>query len=534
MAHSSSNVSIARRLGLGFALILLLSVVSIAVGIAKLGSSAQSTQYMLRNPVQTERLVSDWYRDIHTSVRRTTAIAKSSDASLASYFAEDTATSGARSTKAQAAVEPLMETDEEKRLFATVGEARKNYIAQRDAISALKKEGKADEANQVLDQKFVPAGKAYLDALDGLMNAQRRKIDQSAQDIADNNNQGRNLLIAVGVIGLLCSVGSAWWLAGSITGPLAGANTAARQVATGDLSTRIAPGGRDEVGQLLMSLGEMQDSLVRVVSSVRQGADSVSTASAEIAQGNHDLSARTESQASALEQTAASMEELNSTVRQNADSARQANQLATQASAVAIRGGEVVGQVVQTMKGINDSSQKIADIISVIDGIAFQTNILALNAAVEAARAGEQGRGFAVVASEVRSLAGRSAEAAKEIKTLIGASVDRVEKGTALVDQAGSTMTEVVTAIRRVADIVGEISAASSEQSAGVSQVGEAITQMDQVTQQNAALVEQMAAAASSLQTQAADLVQVVSVFRLGASAAQGGAAGQRPLMLPA
>jgi len=531
MAAHSSNLSITKRLGLGFALILALSVVSILVGIAKLGSSAESTQYMLRNPMQTERLVSDWYRDIHTSVRRTTAIAKSSDPSLASYFAEDTATSGARSTKAQAAVEKLMTSDEEKKLFATVGEARKNYIAQRDAVTALKKEDKADEANQVLEQKFVPAGKAYLDALDALMNAQRREIDQRAQDIADNNTQGRNLLIAVGVIGLLCSVGCAWWLARSITRPLAGANTAARQVAGGDLSAPIAAGGRDEVGQLLTSLQDMQASLVKVVSSVRQGADSVSTASAEIAQGNHDLSARTESQASALEQTAASMEELNSTVRQNADSARQANQLAMQASSVAIRGGEVVGQVVETMKGINDSSQKIADIISVIDGIAFQTNILALNAAVEAARAGEQGRGFAVVASEVRSLAGRSAEAAKEIKALISASVERVGQGTTLVDQAGTTMTEVVTAIRRVADIVGEISAASSEQSAGVSQVGEAITQMDQVTQQNAALVEQMAAAASSLQNQAADLVQVVSVFKLDAGG-MGGASSQRALRL--
>jgi methyl-accepting chemotaxis protein len=253
------------------------------------------------------------------------------------------------------------------------------------------------------------------------------------------------------------------------------------------------------------------------VSSVRQGADGVSTASAEIAQGNNDLSARTENQASALEQTAASMEELNSTVKQNADNARQANQLAMQASTVAIQGGEVVGQVVQTMKGINESSQKIADIIGVIDGIAFQTNILALNAAVEAARAGEQGRGFAVVASEVRSLAGRSADAAKEIKQLINASVERVAQGTLLVDQAGTTMTEVVSSIRRVTDIVGEISAASSEQSQGVSQVGEAVNQIDQVTQQNAALVEQMAAAAGSLQTQAAALVQVVSLFKLDA-----------------
>ena len=286
-------------------------------------------------------------------------------------------------------------------------------------------------------------------------------------------------------------------------------------MAAGDLSSTIDVSSRDETGQLFRALQAMQSSLVTVVSRVRNGSDSVANASAEIAQGNNDLSARTEQQASALEETAASMEELSSTVKQNADSARQANQLAQSASTVAVQGGNVVGQVVETMKGINESSRKIADIISVIDGIAFQTNILALNAAVEAARAGEQGRGFAVVASEVRSLAGRSAEAAKEIKSLINASVERVEQGSSLVDQAGATMAEVVASIRRVTDLMGEISAASNEQSAGVAQVGEAITQMDQATQQNAALVEQMAAAASSMKSQASDLVQTVAVFKL-------------------
>ena len=283
----------------------------------------------------------------------------------------------------------------------------------------------------------------------------------------------------------------------------------------GDLAAHIQTRGTDEVAALLRAMAAMQSSLSTVVSAVRRDSESVATASAEIAQGNNDLSARTESQASALEETAASMEELSATVKQNADSARQANQLAVNASSVAVQGGEVVGQVVETMKEINTSSRKISDIIGVIDGIAFQTNILALNAAVEAARAGEQGRGFAVVASEVRSLAGRSAEAAKEIKQLINASVDRVEHGTALVDRAGVTMTDVVNSIRRVTDIMGEISAASTEQSLGVAQVGEAVTQMDQATQQNAALVEEMAAAASSLKAQAHDLVQHVAVFKL-------------------
>ncbi len=292
----------------------------------------------------------------------------------------------------------------------------------------------------------------------------------------------------------------------------------ARSVATGDLSVHIdlRPG---DATSLMAQLKEMQSSLTQVVGSVRQNSESVATASAQIAQGNLDLSQRTEEQASALEQTAASMEQLSSTVKANADNAKQANQLAQGASTVAIQGGQIVTQVVETMKGINDSSRKIADIISVIDGIAFQTNILALNAAVEAARAGEQGRGFAVVASEVRNLAGRSAEAAKEIKSLINASVERVEQGTALVDRAGITMTEVVSSIKRVTDIMGEISAASTEQSAGVSQVGQAVSQMDMVTQQNAALVEESAAAAESLKVQAQQLVQTVAVFKL----AQGG-----------
>jgi methyl-accepting chemotaxis protein len=307
----------------------------------------------------------------------------------------------------------------------------------------------------------------------------------------------------------------------SITGPVAEAVVVARAVADGNLGVSVTVRGGNELGQLMQALSDMRGHLSGVVTQVRQGSEGVATASAEIASGNNDLSARTEQQASALEQTASSMEELGSTVKQNADSARQANQLAMNASTVAAKGGEVVSQVVETMKGINESSRKISDIISVIDGIAFQTNILALNAAVEAARAGEQGRGFAVVASEVRSLAGRSADAAKEIKSLINASVERVGYGTTLVDKAGETMSEVVSSIKRVTDIMGEISASSNEQALGVSQVGEAVNLMDQATQQNAALVEEMAAAASSLKSQAQDLVQVVSVFQLADARSQ-------------
>ena len=343
-------------------------------------------------------------------------------------------------------------------------------------------------------------------------------LDEKASDAV---SQTVTLVIPSLVFVAAVLIFSALWLSRRLAQPMAHAVYIAGQLADGNLATTIVPAGNDESVQLLGALVRMQSNFAGIVKSVKSSAEGVAIASAEIAQGNQDLSARTESQASALEETAASTEQLSATVKQNADSAAQANQLAMSASTVAVRGGDVVAQVVDTMKGINDASKKISDIISVIDGIAFQTNILALNAAVEAARAGEQGRGFAVVASEVRSLAGRSAEAAKEIKALISNSVERVAQGTLLVDQAGATMNEVVDSIKRASDRMGEISAASREQSLGVSQVGEAVTQMDQVTQQNAALVEEMAAAASSLKSQALELVQTVAVFKLGAEDAR-------------
>ena len=348
--------------------------------------------------------------------------------------------------------------------------------------------------------------------------------------IRDHMKAANVQVIVALVLATVAMVFAALWLTRRLVQPMYHAVKVADQMAQGNLSTSVQASGNDESRQLLHALSTMQSNVGGMVRNVKGTAEGVAIASAEIAQGNHDLSSRTESQASALEQTAASMEELSSTVKQNADNAKQANQLAMSASTVAVKGGEVVAQVVDTMKGINDSSRKISDIISVIDGIAFQTNILALNAAVEAARAGEQGRGFAVVASEVRSLAGRSAEAAKEIKALIGASVQRVEHGTALVDQAGATMTEVVSSIRRVTDIMGEISAASSEQAAGVAQVGEAVTQMDRATQQNSALVEEMAGAAKNLNAQAQELVQSVAVFNLGSDFTQ---PTRQPLVAP-
>ena len=432
--------------------------------------------------------------------------------------------------------EKLISSPEEKRLYEEFSAAWKKYAETNDKVLAHSRKNENDQARALLQGESRQNYVAAMALLDKLVELNGAGAEQSKAASERSYSVALTTLFVTAVLAIAVAVVAALWLIRSITGPLARAVHAADLVAAGDLTVQIQADSQDETGKLLQSLDKMQQALVRTVSTVRQNAESVASASAQIASGNHDLSARTESQASALEETAASMEELGSTVRQNADNARQANQLAVSASTVAVQGGEVVSQVVETMKGITTASNKIADIIGVIDGIAFQTNILALNAAVEAARAGEQGRGFAVVASEVRSLAGRSAEAAKEIKSLIGASVERVEQGNVQAERAGQTMTEVVNAIRRVTDIMGEISAASSEQSAGVSQVGEAVTQMDQATQQNAALVEQMAAAAGSLSGQARELVEAVAVFKLaqGASGQWSAAPAHKPVAAPA
>lgn len=408
---------------------------------------------------------------------------------------------------------PPSETGRALRTKIQQGYEQSNPLIEK--LSALALANQDKEATQLLITDVIPATTRWLDAIEENIDIQQKANADEYAAALSSYESARNTLIAAAVVSVLISFAFAWTITRSITKPLNDAIEAAEGVAEGDLTVSLAAVGRDESARLVGTLIAMQQKLSGIVSGVRENAGSLATASEQIAQGNQDLSSRTEQQASALEQTAASMEQLSATVQSNAEYAKEANQLAIDASAVAAHGGEVVARVVDTMKGINESSRQIADIISVIDGIAFQTNILALNAAVEAARAGDQGRGFAVVATEVRSLAGRSAQAAKEIKSLIGASVDRVEQGTLLVDQAGATMTEVVSSIKKVTVLMGDISAASREQSQGVSEVGEAIQQMDQVTQQNAAMVEEMAAAAASLNAQAQELVATVSVFTL-------------------
>lgn len=410
-------------------------------------------------------------------------------------------------------------TPEEKELAANFATQWKAYQISRDVTLKRAMDGDAEGAKQNTFQDAAPKFTQTRDTVFKLIQLQGRVAKQEYVASQERYTTARITMLSAMVLGFAFAAWFSWMLVSGIVRSLAQAMATAKAVAQGDLSQTIAVQGTDEIAELLHALSAMQSSLIKVVSTVRTGAEVVHSTTGEIAAGNTDLSARTESQAGALEQTAASMEQLSSAVKQNADSANEASQLARTASTVAIKGGEVVSQVVDTMKHINESSKRIADIIGVIDGIAFQTNILALNAAVEAARAGDQGRGFAVVASEVRSLAGRSAEAAKEIKTLIGVSVERVAQGTVLVDQAGATMSEVVDSIRRVTDLIGEISSASNEQSLGVAQVGEAVSHMDQATQQNAQLVEEMANAAGGLNAQSQELVQAVSVFNLGAQA---------------
>ena len=513
-----ASLRIGTRLTLAFATVLVLTAGLGGAAVISLGKlHATATQ-----------LATNWLPSVISTTSARTAMleyreletkhARAADASYRAEYEDKLKDVSAVLATHVADHERLTNAGEERKLTEAFDSKWKEYLKSAGKVMELGRAGKADDARDISDGAAKMAFDEAVGLIDQLTKFNAEGGTSEAAIVAATYKAARlwtlGLVGAALLIGIGLSVAITRSLLRQLGGEPATAVAVARAVAHGDLSTAV-PLRSGDTQSLMAELAQMQAQLARVVSSVRSGSEQVATASSQIAQGNNDLSGRTEQQASALQQTAASMEELGTTVKQNADNARQADELARSASEVASRGGASVTRVVETMRGINESSRKISDIIGTIDGIAFQTNILALNAAVEAARAGEQGRGFAVVASEVRSLAQRSADAAREIKTLIAASVQRVEQGTSQVDEAGTTMQEVVQAIGRVSSIVSEISAASREQSSGVSQVGQAVTEMDRATQQNAALVEESAAAAESLRSQATALVEVVAAFKL-------------------
>ena len=502
------------RLAFAFGLLLLMAMLITVLGMTRIQALRQANEQLSSVEMERQALVQEWFNDLQMNWLRTEASFKADNADYLDKIRRDMAAVVSIQNERIERTRSLMLPGAEQQSFAQALQARETYRATRSELQKLQDAGQ--NVSSQVDERLQPTFKAYEQRLTELKQAVTQRVNEETRSNLALAQSSLYWLGSAALAAVLTGLWLAWRITRSVTQPVEQAVVVAQAIAKGDLAQTIESTAKDESGLLLRALADMQAHLAGIVREVRHNADGVANTSAEIAQGNNDLSSRTEQQASALQETAASMEQLGSTVKQNAETARSANERAHQASQVAERGGIVVHEVVQTMKGINESSQKIGDIIGVIDSIAFQTNILALNAAVEAARAGEQGRGFAVVAGEVRSLASRSAEAAREIKSLIGASVERVEQGSALVDRAGHTMDEVVAAIRDLTRLMSEISSASAEQSAGLSQVGEAVSQMDHATQQNAALVEESAAAAISLRNQAERLVQSVAVFKIG------------------
>ncbi|MCZ8233884.1 MAG: methyl-accepting chemotaxis protein [Inhella sp.] len=513
------NIKIGMRLGLGFGALILLSLVIALLGRVELGVADDDLQLVVNDRLPKLDLVVELRDNARRVATQGRSVVLYSDEADRKAAVNDIAQVRQRNGAVMKELEAKLTSAEGRRLLAELMARREAFNASIDKVVRLGLAGSAqatEEAKTEFKQVTDAAEQAYLKALDGLVAYQKRLMLEAAQETTRTTKMAGWLMLVAAAVAAALGIGIAWSLTRSIVVPIRRAVAVAESVADGDLRQSIVVNRQDETGELLAALRRMNESLVTIVGGVRGNADSVATASGQIAQGNADLSQRTEEQASNLQQTAASMEQLTATVSHNTDTARQAAQMAGSAARVAGEAGSVMSQLVGTMDEITTASRKISDIIGTIDGIAFQTNILALNAAVEAARAGEQGRGFAVVAGEVRTLAQRSAEAAKEIKSLIGSSVDRVEAGNGLVAQAGQTVGEVVGQVKRVADLIEEISAASSEQSKGIGQIGDAVNQLDQVTQQNAALVEESAAAAESLQHQARALAQAVAVFRLG------------------
>ena len=527
---SFSNLKIGARLGLAFALMLVMLAAATGLGLASMGRmDTRMVQIVEEHNVKIAAIgaVSENFRDITLAVSNLVLV---SDPGDVKDQVEKLAAARARYGKAKKVFVESKLNDAEKALLTKLDAAIAFAKPKVDKTVEMGMAGSRDEATDYMLKESAPGTAAAIAVIDEIVAFEKKLSNAAAADAHAQYANANMLMLAIGALTILGGIAIAFLITRSITGPIRAAVTLAQTVAAGDLSSQIVVTRRDETGELMLALKQMNDSLNKIVGEVRSGTDQIATASGEIASGNLDLSARTEQQASALEETASSMEELTSTVKQNADNARQANVLAGSASDVAVKGGQVVSQVVDTMAVINASARKIVDIIGVIDGIAFQTNILALNAAVEAARAGEQGRGFAVVATEVRNLAQRSAAAAKEIKVLIGDSVAAVDTGSKLVDQAGATMGDIVASVARVTDIMSEITAASHEQEAGIEQINQAIGEMDAVTQQNAALVEEAAAAAGSLREQAGNLAEAVSVFKLDTQAAPKLAASVRPI----
>jgi methyl-accepting chemotaxis protein len=510
-----NELSLRTRLGLGFGAVLLLTAMIALGGWLQLNQSRDAIEAMTQANARAQD-TQHWQGLTSVNVARTLAIAKSgNNEAVKSHFDPLMKATSAEISTIQKRLEETT-TEEGKSVFADVAAKRKHYIDSRNAIFALL-DIEDPGAMEALDSVLMPAAQQYLAAI----NAYEEKQQQIAAELATSSDrraaQAQWLLLGLTLVCLGVGAAVAYMMARSVVKPLIEVTRVTREIAAGDLTHHVQVRGNDEVAETLKALVEMQQSLQRVVGDVRSATDSITIASSEVAAGSQDLSGRTEQAASNLQETASSMEHISGTIQHSSDAARTANQLASSAASAASQGGEVVSRVVSTMDAIAQGSRRIADIIGVIDGIAFQTNILALNAAVEAARAGEQGRGFAVVASEVRALAHRVAEAAKEIKTLIGISVEQVDAGSSLVQEAGASMAHIVDAVQRVSDVISEISAAATEQSDGIAQVNMAVTHLDQMTQQNAALVEQSAAAAESLKDQATRLSQVVSVFKLPA-----------------
>jgi len=509
------NVRIGVRLSLGFGALIALLVITAVIGIVRVDAGSKEIGVLINDTFSKLMLITDTRADSDLAARnlRNAMLANNAEdmeAKLA-RMAETSAASQANFKKLKA----VATRPDEQEVVNKIADGLAGYLETRIQLVKILKTGDKVAATDYLFNKVIPVYGEYTKAMNQMVELEKRSMNEDATITLNDAAAAKNAMVGMAVVAAILGVTLGILITRSITRPLQQAVTVAEAVAAGDLTTCIDVTSKDETGQLLHALKRMNENLIKIVGEVRTGSDNIASATTQIASGNLDLSSRTEQQAGALEETASSMEEMTSTVKQNADNARQANQLAASAAQVADKGGIVVAQVVDTMGAINASAKKVTDIIEVIDGIAFQTNILALNAAVEAARAGEQGRGFAVVATEVRNLAQRSAAAAKEIKALIDDSANKVETGAQLVTQAGATMTDIVASIKRVTDIVSEIADASQEQTSGIDQINQAIMQMDQVTQQNAALVEEAAAASGALQEQAGQLAQAVSVFKL-------------------